>query len=90
MAYNQNYPIAMTVFFFLSFLVLQSTSSLLCKNSTDCQALLKFKQAITSDPDGHLQVWNETVPFCNWTGITCHQQLKNRVMAIELINMRLQ
>ncbi|RVX18990.1 putative LRR receptor-like serine/threonine-protein kinase [Vitis vinifera] len=28
--------------------------------------------------------------FCNWTGITCHQQLKNRVIAIELINMRLE
>ena len=90
MAYNQNYPIAMTVFFFLSFLALPSTSSLPCKNSTDCQALLKFKQAITSDPDGHLQAWNETVPFCNWTGITCHQQLKNRVMAIELTEMLLQ
>ena len=90
MAYNQNYPIAMTLFFFLSFLALPSTSSLLCKNFTDCRALLKFKQGITSDPDGYLEAWNETVSFCNWTGITCHQQLKNRVMTIELIDMSLQ
>ncbi|CBI36778.3 unnamed protein product, partial [Vitis vinifera] len=90
MAYNQNNPVAVAVFFSLSCLALLSTSTFLCKNSTDCQSLLKFKQGITGDPDGHLQDWNETRFFCNWTGITCHQQLKNRVIAIELINMRLQ
>ncbi|KAL6324107.1 hypothetical protein AAG906_006378 [Vitis piasezkii] len=90
MAYNQNNPVAVAVFFSLSCLALLSTSTFLCKNSTDCQSLLKFKQGITGDPDGHLQDWNETMFFCNWTGITCHQQLKNRVIAIELINMRLQ
>ncbi|KAL6323939.1 hypothetical protein AAG906_006209 [Vitis piasezkii] len=90
MAYNQNNPVAVAVFFSLSFLALLSTSTFLCKNSTDCQSLLKFKQGITGDPDGHLQDWNETMFFCNWTGITCHQQLKNRVIAIELINMRLE
>ncbi|RVX18991.1 Receptor-like protein kinase 2 [Vitis vinifera] len=78
MAYNQNNPVAVAVFFSLSFLALLSTSTFLCKNSTDCQSLLKFKQGITGDPDGHLQDWNETMFFCNWTGITCHQQLKNR------------
>ncbi|RVW53477.1 putative LRR receptor-like serine/threonine-protein kinase [Vitis vinifera] len=90
MAYNQNNPVTVAVFFSLSCLALLSTSTFLCKNSTDCQSLLKFKQGITGDPDGHLQDWNETMFFCNWTGITCHQQLKNRVIAIELINMRLE
>ncbi|CBI36775.3 unnamed protein product, partial [Vitis vinifera] len=84
------YSLVKILFFSLSFLALLSTSTFLCKNSTDCQSLLKFKQGITGDPDGHLQDWNETMFFCNWTGITCHQQLKNRVIAIELINMRLE
>ncbi|KAM6577764.1 hypothetical protein CsatB_029601 [Cannabis sativa] len=67
-----------------------SASSFACKNYMDCQTLLKFKKSITSDPGSHLQAWNEVNPFCNWTGVTCHRRLENRVVALELIDMKLE
>ncbi|KAA8545108.1 hypothetical protein F0562_019892 [Nyssa sinensis] len=80
--------IAVTVFLSVAFCALPSTLPLDCKNLTDCQSLLKFKEGL-SDPDGHLQAWNITSFFCNWTGVTCHPHLQNRVVALELINMGL-
>ncbi|KAG6751601.1 hypothetical protein POTOM_043798 [Populus tomentosa] len=64
-------------------------SAFVC-NFTDCQALFKFKAGIISDPEGQLQDWKEANPFCNWTGITCHQSIQNRVIDLELTNMDLQ
>ncbi|XP_062084746.1 putative receptor-like protein kinase At3g47110 [Humulus lupulus] len=66
------------------------SSAFVCEKYNDCQMLLKFKKGITSDPHGNLQAWNEANPFCNWTGVTCHQHLKNRVTALELVDMGLQ
>ncbi|VVA12694.1 PREDICTED: probable LRR receptor [Prunus dulcis] len=37
-----------------------------------------------------LNSWNEANPFCNWTGITCHPHLRDRVIGLELIDMVLQ
>ncbi|XP_062001940.1 putative receptor-like protein kinase At3g47110 [Rosa rugosa] len=91
MAYNLNYCITeMVLCFFFIVLVLPSKSAFLCEDSSDCNTLLKFKEELTSDPEGHLQTWNEANPFCNWTGITCHQRLQNRVIGLELIDMGLQ
>ncbi|KAG2694836.1 hypothetical protein I3760_08G162800 [Carya illinoinensis] len=67
-----------------------SASATVCEDLTDCLALLKFKEAITSDPKSYLQDWNKANSFCNWTGITCHPHLEDRVIALELINMGLQ
>ena len=64
-------------------------SAFVC-NFTDCEALLKFKAGITSDPKGYVQDWNEVNPFCNWTGVTCHQSLQNRVIDLEITDMRLE
>ncbi|KAI8028409.1 putative LRR receptor-like serine/threonine-protein kinase [Camellia lanceoleosa] len=93
MAYNSYHMKAMTVFSLIMCIALpSSTSSFVCENFTDCISLLKFKEGITSDPDGHLQTWNTSTSssLCNWTGITCHPQLQNRVIALQLINMGLQ
>ncbi|KAA8545111.1 hypothetical protein F0562_019895 [Nyssa sinensis] len=88
MSNEQIHFIAVTVFLSVAFCALPSTLPLDCKNFTDCQSLLKFKEGL-SDPDGHLQAWNVTSFFCNWTGVTCHPHLQNRVIALELINMGL-
>ncbi|CAI0404329.1 unnamed protein product [Linum tenue] len=40
-------------------------------NETDRLALIEFRKAITSDPNGFFQSWNDSVHFCNWAGISC-------------------
>ncbi|KAI8570750.1 hypothetical protein RHMOL_Rhmol01G0060900 [Rhododendron molle] len=40
-------------------------------NETDHLALLAFKAAITNDPFGALNLWNESIHFCQWAGVTC-------------------
>lgn len=71
-------------------LVAPCISTFVCENYNDCKALLKFKKGITSDPNGHLEAWNEANPFCNWTGVTCHEHVENRVVVLELSDMGLQ
>ncbi|KAL7252550.1 hypothetical protein ACSBR1_007168 [Camellia fascicularis] len=47
-------------------------------NETDRLALLEFKAKITSDPNGALSSWNESIQLCQWHGITCgrrHQRV---------------
>ncbi|KAF3455302.1 hypothetical protein FNV43_RR05750 [Rhamnella rubrinervis] len=52
-------------------------------NETDRLALLKFKQAIESDPQRVLSSWNDSVNMCNWVGITCSLR-HQRVTALDL------
>ncbi|KAF3455326.1 hypothetical protein FNV43_RR05774 [Rhamnella rubrinervis] len=52
-------------------------------NETDRLALLKFKQAIESDPQSVLSSWNDSVNMCNWVGITCSLR-HQRVTALDL------
>ncbi|KAF3455318.1 hypothetical protein FNV43_RR05766 [Rhamnella rubrinervis] len=52
-------------------------------NETDRLALLKFKQAIKSDPQSVLSSWNDSVNMCNWVGITCSLR-HQRVTALDL------
>lgn len=87
---KHNHIKAMILFILLVSLVLFTTSASVCEDLTDCQALLRFKEAITSDANGYLQSWNRANSFCNWTGITCHPNHQNRVRALELVNMGLQ
>ncbi|CAK7340699.1 unnamed protein product [Dovyalis caffra] len=88
MSHNQKFTMAVTVFC-LIFSLMPATSAFVC-NFADCQALLKFKAGIIRDPKGYLQDWNEANPFCNWTGVTCHQSLQSRVIDLELIDLGLQ
>ncbi|KAI4364606.1 hypothetical protein MLD38_020675 [Melastoma candidum] len=76
---------ALAALLYLARLVQLSASAYqACENSTDCQALLKFKDGITHDPDDHLRSWNMGNPFCNWSGVTCRTNTGNRVEAVDL------
>ncbi|XP_061999828.1 probable LRR receptor-like serine/threonine-protein kinase At3g47570 [Rosa rugosa] len=53
------------------------------RNDTDRLALLKFKEAIATDPYGFLNSWNDSLHYCNWHGITCGRR-HQRVVAMNL------
>ncbi|KAJ9559463.1 hypothetical protein OSB04_014077 [Centaurea solstitialis] len=50
------------------FCILSSVSS---RDETDHLALLSIKNHITSDPYQIMPLWNDSIHFCNWTGIVC-------------------
>ncbi|XP_052141816.1 receptor kinase-like protein Xa21 [Oryza glaberrima] len=54
------------------------------ENRVDLQALLDFKQGITSDPNGALSDWNTSIHFCRWTGVHCSQARPLRVTGLNL------
>ncbi|XP_057811434.1 probable LRR receptor-like serine/threonine-protein kinase At3g47570 [Salvia miltiorrhiza] len=75
-------PILINIFYSIIFLQ-QST----CFNSqTDLHSLLAIKSAITNDPLGALDSWNETTSFCGWNGIRCGL---DRVVGINLMSQGL-
>ncbi|XVF24098.1 hypothetical protein REPUB_Repub13aG0098100 [Reevesia pubescens] len=57
-------------------------------NDTDQQALLEFKAKITSDQLGVMRLWNKSVHFCHWPGITCGR-LHQRVIKLDLQSRKL-
>ncbi|RDX92646.1 putative LRR receptor-like serine/threonine-protein kinase, partial [Mucuna pruriens] len=57
-------------------------------NETDHLALLKFKESISSDPNGIFLSWNTSIHFCNWHGITCNPMLQ-RVTGLNLQGYKL-
>ncbi|XP_027906946.1 probable LRR receptor-like serine/threonine-protein kinase At3g47570 [Vigna unguiculata] len=58
------------------------------ESEIDHTALIKFKESISSDPNGILVSWNTSTHFCNWYGITCHPTL-GRVTELNLQGHRL-
>ncbi|GJS31154.1 kinase-like domain-containing protein [Tanacetum coccineum] len=52
-------------------------------NDTDYHALLSFKSMITQDPYKVLTSWNDSLHFCDWSGISCGKRHK-RVTALQL------
>ncbi|XP_058216644.1 uncharacterized protein LOC131327496 [Rhododendron vialii] len=57
-------------------------------NETDRLALLAFKAAVTSDPFGALNSWNESIHFCQWNGVTCGRR-HQRVIVLRLEHQEL-
>ncbi|GLJ09611.1 hypothetical protein SUGI_0112710 [Cryptomeria japonica] len=51
------------------------------------EALLAFKNSITSDPNKVLSSWDANTNVCNWTGISCNKLM--RVTEIDLESMGL-
>ncbi|KAG8633666.1 hypothetical protein MANES_18G124300v8 [Manihot esculenta] len=69
------------LFFSLNFGCLRANAS--SGKEIDQLALHKFKQGIISDPYGVFNSWNNSLHFCNWTGITCgrrHQRVTSLVL----------
>ncbi|XXG45247.1 hypothetical protein AAC387_Pa02g0376 [Persea americana] len=58
-------------------------------NATDALALLAFKQQIRRDPVHPLSTWNDSLPFCQWQGITCGRHHPHRVVAMNLTGLQL-
>ncbi|GLJ14414.1 hypothetical protein SUGI_0232930 [Cryptomeria japonica] len=55
----------------------------------DVASLMEFKNSVTQDPLAVLHTWNQSLNFCNWTGIRCNTE-KWRVVRLDLGNMSLQ
>ncbi|KAF6155407.1 hypothetical protein GIB67_019933 [Kingdonia uniflora] len=58
-------------------------------NMSDRLALIAFKEKITPDPLGVMSSWNDSVHFCNWTGATCSDVHRERIMFLELQSLKL-
>ncbi|KAI3683044.1 hypothetical protein L1987_83538 [Smallanthus sonchifolius] len=56
--------------------------------SSDHLALLEIKAKITNDPQGALTSWNDSLPFCQWRGVTCGRR-HQRVTILNLQDMSL-
>lgn len=52
-------------------------------NESDQLALLEFKSSIVNDPYRILGSWNESVPYCQWRGVTCGRK-HQRVTTLDL------
>ncbi|KAJ4978059.1 hypothetical protein NE237_008839 [Protea cynaroides] len=64
-----------------------STSSNL-ENHSDLLALLSFKDGVTQDPLCIMNSWNDSLHFCNWTGVVCNPATQ-RVTVLNLESQRL-
>ncbi|XP_059307950.1 probable LRR receptor-like serine/threonine-protein kinase At3g47570 [Lycium ferocissimum] len=57
-------------------------------SSFDEQVLVDFKSRITDDPFQVMASWNNSLHYCNWTGITCNPSIQ-RVMILDLRSLKL-
>ena len=56
------------------------------QNETYRLALIAFKARITKDPLGMLSSWNDTLQFCQWSGVYCSRRHVNRVVGLNLFS----
>ncbi|WMV21064.1 hypothetical protein MTR67_014449 [Solanum verrucosum] len=84
------FPAIHTVFlvFLFPFSLQQAASAAFLGNETDKLALLGFKSQITEDPSRVFISWNDSVHFCQWTGVKCGLR-HGRVIRLNLKGMRL-
>ncbi|WCJ28080.1 Receptor kinase-like protein Xa21 [Euphorbia peplus] len=57
-------------------------------NVTDRLALLDFKNLIREDPFKIMTSWNDSLHFCNWTGVFCDPRIQ-RVQVLNLQSLKL-
>ncbi|KAM3280970.1 hypothetical protein P3S67_027990 [Capsicum chacoense] len=63
--------------------------SLASSNETDQQALIAFRNLITSPSHFLVDNWTKNTSFCSWFGVTCSSK-RQRVVALTLPNLNLQ
>ncbi|KAM0062652.1 putative non-specific serine/threonine protein kinase [Helianthus debilis subsp. tardiflorus] len=65
-------------------LVIHMIGAVYCSSAASDQlALLEIKSKITHDPQGALTSWNDSLPFCQWRGVTCGRR-HQRVTMLDL------
>ncbi|KAM3381444.1 hypothetical protein P3S68_007017 [Capsicum galapagoense] len=74
--------------FLFSFSLKYAAATAFHGNETDKLALLEFKSQITEDPSRVFASWNESVHFCQWTGIKCGPS-EERVIGLNLKGLSL-
>jgi len=74
--------------FVLLLLCFTSSALSIGRNETDRLALLDFKSKITHDPLGIMRLWNSSIHFCQWFGVTCSQK-HQRVAVLDLRSLKL-
>ena len=57
-------------------------------NETDRLALLDFKAKISKDPLRIMNSWNDSIHFCQWTGVSCGRQ-HQKVTGLDLQSQKL-
>lgn len=57
-------------------------------NYTDKDALMNFKSQMIEDPLGVLYSWNDSLHFCEWTGVKCSAK-HQRVISLDLKHQNL-
>ncbi|XP_021626674.1 LRR receptor-like serine/threonine-protein kinase EFR [Manihot esculenta] len=57
-------------------------------NDTDRLSLLEFKATISNDPLGVMSLWNSSLHFCRWYGVTCGRR-HQRVTMLDLNSLKL-
>uniref|UniRef100_A0A803LP10 non-specific serine/threonine protein kinase n=1 Tax=Chenopodium quinoa TaxID=63459 RepID=A0A803LP10_CHEQI len=79
----------------LLYWIIFSLSALCClefsiasNTSTDRIALLEIKAKISNDPLNLMSSWNDSLPFCEWYGVTCGGQHR-RVTVLDLHSSKL-
>ncbi|XP_022765839.1 LRR receptor-like serine/threonine-protein kinase FLS2 [Durio zibethinus] len=55
---------------------------------SDRLALLDFKNSVTQDSVKIMNSWNDSIPLCNWIGVTCNPH-SGRVVVLNLENQKL-
>ncbi|CAN1755054.1 Leucine-rich repeat receptor protein kinase EMS1 [Linum perenne] len=68
----------------LNFLSLAVFFFTVCSSNPELETLLSFKSSLQNPKS--LSSWNESLPFCNWVGITCRL---GRVSSLELTSASL-
>ncbi|XP_059654870.1 probable LRR receptor-like serine/threonine-protein kinase At3g47570 [Cornus florida] len=68
--------------------VTTTATSRLGGNETDRLALLAFKAKITNDPLQVMSLWNGSIHFCHWHGVTCGRRHR-RVTILDLESQKL-
>ncbi|CAN1180599.1 Leucine-rich repeat receptor protein kinase EMS1 [Linum perenne] len=77
-------PQASTMAKALNFLSLAVFFFTVCSSNPELETLLSFKSSLQNPKS--LSSWNESLPFCNWVGITCRL---GRVSSLELTSASL-
>ncbi|KAG5617833.1 hypothetical protein H5410_017657, partial [Solanum commersonii] len=87
-SFNFHTFLAIRAVFLLSFSLQHAASAAFLGNETDKLALLGFKSQITEDPSRVFVSWNDSVHFCQWTGVKCGLR-HVRVIRLNLKGLRL-